>query len=147
VPVKTPLEFEIEPQDGYIGLPPEMYLGETFLMSGRLIKVLKEAGVNNMDCFEAILTNTETGEKLGYQAVNIIGAIAAADLKKSDWENYDGEAKIDTFFNKLVINGAKGGNLLLFRLAESLSKIIVHEKVKDHLIASGIDTMIFLNTD
>ena len=142
--ISTPLEFDVEPEEDYQGLPAEMFFGETFLMTTRLVDALKEAGVDNIDCYPATLTHIETGEKYDYQAVNIIGTRMAADLEKSDWESFDGDARTDTFFNKLVVDEEKVGGLLLFRLAESLSTVIVHEKVKDHLLASGIDTLTFL---
>ena len=36
-------------------------------------------------------------------------------------------------FRKLVIDEQKANDALFFRLAESVSSIIVHEKVKNHL--------------
>ena len=110
----------------------------------RANSILKEAGVDNLDCYPAILTNVETGETYDYQAVNIIGTRMAADLDKSDWENFDGEAKTDTFFNKLTVDEEKAEGLLIFRLAESLSTVIVHQQVKDHILGQGIDTLTFL---
>ena len=142
--IDTPLQFSVEPEDDYEGLPAEMFFGETLLMTTRLADALKASGVDNLDCYPAILTHTETGEQYDYQAVNIIGTSMAADLDRSDWESDDGDARVDTFFNKLVVDEDKAGGLLLFRLAESLSTIVVHEKVKDHLLSKGVDTMTFL---
>ena len=40
------------------------------------------------------------------------------------------------------MNDVHGGQLL-FRLAESLGAIIVHRRVKDHLLARGFDMLTF----
>lgn len=45
---------------------------------------------------------------------------------------------IDVFFDKPGLRSDIPDNLLLFRLAESIKHIIVHEKVRDSLIAHGV---------
>jgi hypothetical protein len=147
VKIDEVIRFDVEFVDGYTGPIIEMYRGRVFLMSARLVRALKQAGVDNIECYPAELVNPETGERHNYYGVNIIGVVAAADLQKSKWENFDGEAKVDTFFDKLVLNPDKCRGRLMFRLGESLSTIIVHEKVRAHLLACGMDTLSFLPTD
>jgi hypothetical protein len=43
----------------------------------------------------------------------------------------------------LVFDETRTGGLLLFRLAENINAVFVHERVKDHVVRSGIDTMRF----
>ena len=70
--------------------------------------------------------------------------VATADLDLSEWESYDGDTKKDVFFDKLVLDEGKCRGLSMFRLAESLSTVVVHKNVRDHLFLSGIDTMSFV---
>ncbi len=48
-----------------------------------------------------------SGKELPYFAINIIGCVAAADLKKSDWINLDGAARGDSVFMDLVLDKDK----------------------------------------
>jgi len=44
----------------------------------------------------------------------------------------------------LVIDEAKTRGALLFRLAESVNGIVVHETIKNAIEATGIDTLTFM---
>jgi hypothetical protein len=50
-------------------------------------------------------------------------------------------------FNSLAIDEAAAGGALLFRLAESVNAIVVHERVRRHLEASGITTLTFIEPE
>ena len=67
-----------------------------------------------------------------------------ADLKKSEWENYDGEAKIDTHFEKLVVDENRCRGQEIFRMAEDTGTILIHERIKKELEAVGFPTLRFL---
>ncbi len=100
------------------------------------ICVLREVGVNNLDTYETVIKNIFTGEDvLNYKTVNIIGLLAIADLSKSDYHASDNPDQpiIDTIFRDLVVDESKTGGTLMFRMAESIGTILVHEKVKNHL--------------
>lgn len=144
VDIPNPLQVDLVPVEGYTGEPAEMHDGNILLMSNRLVAALKEAGVDNLDCYPATLKNVETGKTFSYQAVNIIGVMAAADLEKSQWQSYDGEPLFDVNFEGLEINEQAAQGALLFRLAESTDTILIHEKVRDHIIARGIATLKFI---
>jgi hypothetical protein len=99
-----------------------------------LIATLHEVGVCNLDLYDAIIENPFTGEDVtNYKAVNIIGLVAAADVSKSSFRAFSDPPQIDTIFRKIVIDEDKTYGILLFRMAESLSEIIVHQKVKEAL--------------
>ncbi len=50
-------------------------------------------------------------------------------------------------FDSVVLDEPAISDALIFRLAESVNAIIVHEKVKQHLEASGINTLTFLKPE
>lgn len=107
-------------------LQPADFYPSSKLMSRRLIETLEGAGVDNLQLFDAEIVNVTSGEKLpGYQVVNIIGLVAAADPDASKSRPL---ANVQ-FFETLVIDEARAHGLLMFRLAESLGDIIIAEKV------------------
>lgn len=116
------------------------------LMSIQLIEALNECGVDNLDCYRAEIHESETGiVHSDYKAVNIVGLIAAADLAGSDFapSAIDSTALIDTFFRSLALDESAIHGQLLFRLAEKVSAIIVHDSVKTHLTDLGFDQLSF----
>ena len=72
-----------------------------------------------------------------YSAVNIVGVLKCADLSKSDCEDIGGIGMIAVSFRKLVIDESAARGQLLFRLAESVSSIIVHEQIHKTLAAAS----------
>jgi hypothetical protein len=100
------------------------------LATPEIVSALQSAGVDNIQIFPAILKDTETNKEYKYYAVNIIGILKAADLDASEWVNFDGEAKMDTIFESLVIDKTKTRESYIFRLYEDTGTIIIHEKVK-----------------
>lgn len=146
--IPTPVEFEFEAFQCYQGPPQELDDLGIPVMSKRLINVLTEAGVDNIEFFPAILRNITTGQTYNYQVYNIIGLVAATDLEQSEYETYQKESPIaDTSIHKLVLDESKTHNLLLFRLAEDVSAIVVHERIKKQIENAGIDTMEFIKLE
>jgi len=126
-PVALPVRIILNANDG---LMMPMFNPSILVMSDELISALTEAGVDNLDCYEAELFNPSTKTWFtNYKAVNIIGAVAAADLAKSECEIHDGP-RFDVDFDALVLDEAKTHGLLMFRLAECVTGIVVHESVK-----------------
>lgn len=76
----------------------------------------------------------------GYKANNIIGLVKAAGpgtVYLTD--SRIGDASMENV--ELESNSIKG--LYIFRLAESMRTIVVHEKIKKHLEAKGFEDLIF----
>ncbi len=108
------------------------------LMRRELIEALQAAGVDNLECFDARIDTPATGEQdTGYMAVNVIGAVAAADLAQSKFSDYSGRRRIDMDFDSLVLKPQAPRGALLFRLAECTSGLVVHARVKEHLESLG----------
>lgn len=146
ISVPTPLEYELDPDYGSECKIKAMYGNKSIpIMHNQLVNALLSAGVNNLELFPARLINPNTGVvRDDYQAFNIIGLIAAADLDSSTLMNPELEPTIlDTDFESLVIDEEKTYGFHLFRLAESCNAICVSEQVKKAVEKSAIPGMVF----
>ncbi len=143
----VPIAIDFDPLRGYQGPPLELVDVGIPLMTVRLATSLQEAGVDNVEFFPAVLTNTTTGQRFDYQAFNVVGVVAAADLGKSEWTSDDGVPVADVSFESLVLDESKAGGLKMFRLAENINALLVHEAVRDHILKRGIDTLKFVPPD
>jgi hypothetical protein len=131
----VPLHFELwEYKPGRNGAA-EMLDDVIPLMHQDLIQALRGAGVDNMETFPANLVDPrrENFNLQHYEAVNIVGLRQCADLKKSEYDDIGGTGLIALGFRQLVIDEERAGGALLFRLAEAVRSVIVHESVKEAL--------------
>lgn len=138
VPVPAPLRIKLKPLNPDAsdhGPRIAEYMASNMpVFSDALIDALKQAGVDNLELFDLVITDPDNGrEYTGYKAVNIVGCIKAADLEKSEYTQHGNGAVIDVDFDKLVIDEKKPRGTLMFRLAESVNVIMVHRSVRDHL--------------
>ena len=143
-----PFEFELwEYDEGSNGLAE--FNDEAFpLMSDSLIEALKRAGVDNLQTFPAILRNIETTfETTEYKVVNVLGKLQAADMDASDYIDMGGTGLIAVGFKDLVIDESKANNRKMFRLAESITDVIIHESVKSVLEKCGFKYLRYLPCD
>lgn len=141
-----PVRVEIEP--GHAGVMLDFFPVPVPLMTRRLMDALQGVGVTNLDCYKAEIRDSETNQVWNdYVAVNIIGAIAAADLKHSRFDPTVEERAVSMDFNSLVIDEGKTQGALLFRLAESVNAIVVHERVKQALEKQAFNTLRFFKPE
>jgi hypothetical protein len=138
-----PVEIKAIPRDRYKGLPDEMYDFSVPMMSARLKLALDAAGVDNINYFPVTLRNTKTNAAYEYFAFNLVGLVSAADPGKSEMSSYDGDFVGDTEIRSLSVDETRARGLLIFRLAEKFSIILVHRRVKETIEKHGIDTMRF----
>ena len=142
-PPREPIEATIERGDE--GVMLELWDEVVSVMSKRLADTLIAAGVSNIDFFSAQVREVKSNKVFeDYVAFNIVGTIAAADLKQSDFSAPDGPM-VSVDFDSLTIDESRTRGGLMFRLAESLNGIVVHESVKKAIEAAGIDTLTFLD--
>jgi hypothetical protein len=122
-----------------------LYTSESIpLMRDDLVEALQVAGVSNLELFPASITNPETGEVFSnYKAFNLVGLVACADESKSTLMGTTEFRKLDTDFDGLVIDEAKANGLLMFRVAECVTAIAIHESVKQKIEERGIPGMVF----
>lgn len=126
--------------------PKTLYDAEAFtVMRIDLLQVLQSVGVDNLEIFPAVLideVNNKTYDN--YVAFNVIGLVSAADLDKSELMPHSpGVSMLGTDFHSLVIDGEKARGLLLFRLAENCSAIVVHHSIKEAIEKAGIPGIVF----
>ncbi len=108
------------------------------LMSDYLVKTLRAAGVDNLQVFPAILKSKAGEQWEGWWAVNTLGLVAAADLEKSEYDTLmkgaAGGVEVPLLaFTKLVLVAAKTHDFSLFRLAESPSTLLIHDRLNKYL--------------
>jgi hypothetical protein len=106
------------------------YFAGANLISDELYKVLCDAGVDNVDVYDAVI-RSEDGktEYRGYKAFNLLSVIRLADLKDSR----------DTLNNSSrLLDG-----VLMFRLGKFSGDIVVHRSVKEAIEASGLSCIRF----
>jgi hypothetical protein len=142
-PPPEPVRANVKP--GYDGVMAEFWDNPVPLMTQRLFKALQAAGVTNIDAYQAeIIDPAKQTVHKNYVAFNIVGKIAAADLKSSTFDASLPERMISMDFGSVTIDeqAARGG--LLFRLAESVNAIVVHERIRESLETNGINTLTFV---
>lgn len=128
-PPKEPVIVTIQEGEEYADLLP--FWDSVNVMSNVFYKALCDAGIDNLDVYDAIL-RSEDGkvEYKGFKAYNILGLIRAADLSKTVFNGPPGTRLIDASIESLVIDPDKAMGILMFRLAENVSAVMVHERVK-----------------
>ena len=141
-PIPSPIKVTLDADDG-IMMP--MFNRGILLFSDALISALHQAGVNNLDLYDCMLTNPKTKATYdNYKAANILGLVAAADMANSKYQAHSG-LLTDVDFDSLVIDESRARNLLMFRLAECVSGIVVNEHVKDVVDANRIPYLDWLD--
>jgi hypothetical protein len=149
-PVPQPLEFTLEPLNPHSAdhgprLPP-YFLAGIPLFRDDLLEAMRRGGANNLDAYEAVIIDPDSGSRiLDYKAVNILGLIAAADMGRSQARVNPGGAMLDVDFDSLVVDDSRALGTLIFRLLESNNAILVHERLVEHLRQSGFQDMTFLD--
>jgi hypothetical protein len=111
----------------------EMFLDSIPLFRRDLVQTLQHAGVDNLQICPAILRTPDGDNLESYWAVNIVGAVACADMQKSEYNDITGTGMIAVGFRKLVIDPNRANDLVFFRLAQSVASIVVHERVKQEV--------------
>jgi len=118
---------------------PHLLTGGAVLVSQRLIELLKSQGVDNFQAFPVEILNPETSKKrLGYYLFNVIGLLKVVNLDKSAYDELmpaspDGIDVPLAAFNQIVIDSKKTMGMLMFRLAEDPTVLMIHEKIVDAL--------------
>ena len=144
-PVDLPLEYTLDPE--YPGNMCALYDVAFPLIRNDLANAIASAGVDNIDFYDAVIVDPTSGQRHeDYRAFNIIGAVAAADMEASEFmdEDVDEDAMIDVDFESLVLDPSKvPSGVLLFRLAQCVSAIIVHANVRKAIEAANIPGMAF----
>jgi hypothetical protein len=138
-----PIPARIEP--GQAGAMRDLIPVPLPLMSSRLKEALTNAGVDNVDFYPAEIADLKSGTVIkDFVAFNIVGKISAADLAKTQFSPGSDARMISADIDSLSVDEARGGGALLFRLAESVNAIVVHERVQKSVESAGIDGVAFV---
>lgn len=143
--VKPPRPIVVELNPDFPGVMLPMFDKGILLFSNAMVTSIRNAGVDNIEVFDALVLDPATGQQYeDYKAVNIVGAITAADLPNSEYAAPSGTALVDTDFDRLAIDEAKAGGHVMFRLAEAVTAIVIHKRVKAQLEQDGIPYLNFV---
>lgn len=142
-PVPQPLVYTLDPD--FPGNPKAIYYEEGIpVMRDDVVAALQRAGVDNLQLFNAVLRDPKSGtEYRDYKAFNIVGLVSCADMARSERMPTSDSTIGDVDFHALVIDETKTRGLLLFRLAEAVNAIVVHEKVRAEIEAAQIPGIVF----
>jgi hypothetical protein len=124
------------------------FFGPSTLISNRLHAALLSAGVDNLDVYDAVIRSFDNSvEHKDYKAFNLVGVIRAADMTKSEFSAELPSRLYDASIQKLEIDPNKTRGALMFRLAEYVGAVIVHERVKRAIEDAGLSTVTFSAPD
>ena len=113
---------------------PDFFCPSIPLMTNKILNILDEAGVDNIDRYKVELY--DQGGKLisrNYCAINILDRVSCADLEQSDCEFDNPGDLVGIDFESLVIDEERAKGYNLFRLHEAVNGIVVHDSVKVRL--------------
>lgn len=146
-PVTTPIPeplalelFSLHPDDLL-----ELHKEGALVMTRRLFDALAEAGVDNLDAYRTVIRHPVTGfETEDYVLVNVIGLVRAADMARSAVLGGGWNGLLGVDFDSVVLDEDRAADLLMFRLAECTTAVVVHDRVKQHLLRRGFDMLAFI---
>ena len=126
--------FRVRTRSGHEYKMLEFY-SDDMAMRADLVEALREAGVDNLQAYDLII-NKESGEEItNYKVVNIIGVVSAVDYGKTTFNPDNPSRFIDASIDSLAIDPHKASGLLMFRLKESITTILIHASIKQYLEA------------
>ena len=118
-----------------------LFVLPAFLVHQRLHEALVAVGIDNVDPYPAVIRNQETGQEWDdYLFLNIVGLVACADLANSDYAELGPDINV---IDKVAIKADRLPSAHIFRLAEDRLKIVVSDRVHDHLISAGFTDIYF----
>jgi hypothetical protein len=141
-PPQTPVEVFVSPE--YEDRVLLEFFPVQMLMRTDLVQCLRDAGVDNLEAYDAVIRESE-GDRVydNYKAVNVVGVISAADRARTIFHPDNPSRLINADIESLYIDPAKAGDALMFRLAEAITGLVVHERVKAAVEAGNFPNMVF----
>jgi len=142
-----PCQFVLHQPCGPVEQIAAGYVATECLFSDEMIDVLMRAGVDNLDILSATLRKrvaTEPIPNTSYKAVEIMGAIACLDKKRSGKVDLgDGSGLLEGGVDKMYIDERKTDGLLMFRPRPGMGAVLVHERVKRAIEAAKLPGLRF----
>jgi hypothetical protein len=137
-PPQEPVRLRIK--QGREDAPFPTFLREPVpLMSKALYEIIRSAGVDNIDVYRAELYYSD-GRLASdqYYVFNLLGLVKAVDLSRSKFDRGQPDRLISMGFDSVVIDRSAAGDFLMFRLAENVTTIVIHERVKRAIEKAGV---------
>jgi hypothetical protein len=120
---------------------PTLFTVPAFVARRTFADVLKTAGVDNIDIYPAVISNSETGERIGdYVLINIVGTAACADLGASQTIELGEDLRM---IDRPVLRQESLPDAHMFRLAEDPLQIIVSDAVVERVRGLGLQDVHF----
>ncbi|MCH9687512.1 MAG: hypothetical protein K0V04_39120 [Deltaproteobacteria bacterium] len=134
-----PVLFDLDAEDGRV--MPTFFVSPALLVRRSFAEALRNAGVDNIDTYEAIIRDPENEVTItDYQVLNIVGLVSCADMEESKVESLgEGINVIDT----VVIDSTRVADVSLFRLAEDPINIVISDELHDQIVRMGYDDIYF----
>lgn len=118
--VTGPIEIELVADDKGTAVMPPLFTVPALVVHRDVAEVLREAGVDNIDFYPAVLFDgTRAYDE--YLLCNVIGLVDAVDKRRSK--------------TRMVLDEKKTGGLGLFRLKQRPSLVVIDERVRMRLAA------------
>ena len=142
-PAQSLLRYELNPK--YPGTPKLMYDEKSVpIMHASVRMALEGAGVTNIQYFDAELVEPASGaSRCDYFAFNVVGRIACSPDVTATLMGTSSSTMDDADVHGLEIDDDKPGGALLFRAAENMTAIVVHQSVKAAIVAAGLPGFVF----
>ena len=114
---------------------PTFFTSPAFIAKKEIHKALVKLGVDNLQSYAAVIEDPVDGRKIkDYLFLNVIGAVACANMKRSKSESLgDGM----TVINELVLNAKRVPDLDMFLLAEDTDKMLISELIAKYFRESA----------
>jgi hypothetical protein len=123
----------------------DLFKVDALIMTKKLMQALQTCGVSNIDFYDTIITHPKSGFSTSdYVAGNLLGLAAATDLQKSTVVGGASDGLIDVDFKSVSMRDTISAGLLMFRLAENTSAVIVHSSIRDALVRMGFTQLSFI---
>ncbi|SHN23614.1 hypothetical protein SAMN05216179_2697 [Gracilibacillus kekensis] len=117
----------------------------TTLFSKRLIELLKQHGVENVQYFDTNVVYEPTGEFYDYKMVNIIGLVKGLNEQESELLISERGTVLD--IEKMVFDEEKLEGYKLCRLQEDSMLVVVHRSIKEAIEKAGLTGFLFVTDD
>lgn len=143
-----PVPIEIEMQETHSDQLIQLNAKDALIMPKTMLAALREAGVDNLDAYETVIRHPKTAFVThDYVACNLIGLVSAVNIARSKVVGGSSDHLLDTDFDGLVIDETRARGLLMFRLAENTTGVVVHEKIRRQLESRGFGQLLFIEPE
>lgn len=129
----VPIVLHWDPEDE-AGPAQPLYKAGIPMMTRGLHEALIATGVDNLQSFPVEIRSKSTAEvNRDFVAFNVVGLVRAVDWDKTPPRAPGTPEMFAAGLNGVVLNEAAAHGLLLFRLAENVGAIVVHDRLRTEL--------------